>query len=99
VQEEKIEFEIYGIDRKHLQKIKQSFCLETDIQAIVFSLQCVAQNTKGIKFKMKRDSIHERKKAERLQKQKAMQKSVLFKKARRQKKAKNNDIWEVSKIE
>jgi len=93
MQPEKIEFEIYGLDRKQLQKIKKSFNLRTDVQALVFALTFVGENTTVVKDKMKRNSTNRQKKEEMRQNQEAVRKSKAFDKPKRQNNAENKDIW------
>ena len=91
---ETIEFEIYGLDRKNLNKIKRSFNLNTDVQAIVFSLGWVAENTALIKHKTKRANYNAEKKEQRIRQKKVMRKNVLKQEEKYRKKAKNTAIWD-----
>jgi hypothetical protein len=55
--QEKIEFVIYGLDRKNINFVKRSFSqLKTDEQTLIFCLEFVANNKTLVKHKCDRYS-------------------------------------------
>jgi len=56
--QELIEFEIYSIDRNHINKIKQRFGFTKDEQAIVFCLTFVGENLALVKQNINRYRVN-----------------------------------------